>query len=485
MNKAKLVNDIPWIDDSSKGINIAVVGDIILDEYLDGRVDRISPEAPVPVHLVKNRTYTPGGAANAARNIKLAGGNATLFSVAGKDEAFDLLKKVYEEEGMNTDGILTVEDRPTIRKTRITTNAQQLVRIDWERVSPITSEQQSLLYNRMVDSDFDAILVSDYGKGALPNEFIKKIIELGHSRKVPIIIDPKGTDFDKYYGATLIKPNHKEACEALGLDPTVERDGEELARGLCEKFNFATALVTLGARGMVHVSAEGDVIQRKASAKEVFDVSGAGDCVAALVTLGAACKNNWESTIEIANLGAGIVVEKKWGTQPVTLAELAEAIESKDETLVALSSSHKLLSLEQAKTLFASPKFHDKSMVFTNGCFDILHAGHLSYLEKARAKGDYLVVGVNSDESISRLKGPSRPVVDQKNRLALLAGLWCVDYIVVFGDDTPEKLINELTPQVLTKGADWDVSKIVGGQHVLNNGGRVETVELVDRYFSL
>lgn len=470
---------LPWIKENGEELKIAVVGDIILDEYLDGRVDRISPEAPVPVHLVKNRTYTPGGAANAARNIRLSGAQAQLFSVAGNDEAFTLLKEVFENEGLPVDGILTTDDRPTIRKTRITTQSQQLVRIDWERVFPISEEQQDELYSKMEKSEFDAILISDYGKGALPDALIKKIIKLGKDRNVPVIVDPKGTNFSKYHGATLIKPNHKEACEALDLDSTVERDGETLARLLNEKFQFSSALVTLGARGMVLVSGEGTTVQRKPVAKEVFDVSGAGDCVAALITLSIASTNDLDFAVEIANLGAGIVVEK-WGTQPVYKSELLEALSEDKSKFAVLDSKGKIVSLEKAKSQLASPKYHNKRMVFTNGCFDILHAGHLSYLEKARAKGDYLVVGLNSDASITRIKGPSRPIVSEENRAALLAGLWCVDFVVVFDDDTPEKLIKELTPSILTKGADWDVDKIVGGSHVLNHGGTVETVELVE-----
>jgi D-beta-D-heptose 7-phosphate kinase/D-beta-D-heptose 1-phosphate adenosyltransferase len=478
MSHSVNTTELPWLG-SKEPLTIAVVGDIILDEYLDGRVDRISPEAPVPVHLVKNRSYTPGGAANAARNIRLSGAQAKLFSVAGNDEAYDMLKKVFIEDGMPVDGILTTDDRPTIRKTRITTQSQQLVRIDWERVFPIPDDQQAELYSRMEASSFDAILVSDYGKGALPDELIKKIISLGQERKIPVVIDPKGTNFDKYHGATLIKPNHKEACEALGLDSSVERDGETLARLLNEKFKFKSSLVTLGARGMVLVSGEEDVVHRKPVAKEVFDVSGAGDCVAALVTLGLTSNASLEDVVEISNIGAGVVVEK-WGTQPVRKDELLEALSGEHLRQQPLDSKGKIVGVEKLNSLLKGTQYHNKRMVFTNGCFDILHAGHLSYLEKARSKGDFLVVGVNSDKSISRIKGSKRPIVSQDNRTALLAGLWCVDFVIVFDDDTPEKLITSLTPQVLTKGADWDVDKIVGGAHVINHGGSVETVELVE-----
>ena len=469
---------LPWMNIKGQ-IKIAVVGDTILDEYLDGRVDRISPEAPVPVHLVESRTYTPGGAANAAMNIKLSGGEAQLFSIAGEDEACDMLFDFFKKEDMQTDGILKASDRPTIRKTRITTKAQQLVRIDWERVRPLPEGLQRELFAKLERCEFDAILISDYGKGVLPDSLIKEIIALGHKRDVPIVVDPKGTNFSKYYGATLVKPNHKEACEALGLDASVERDGETLARLLNEKFKFKNSLVTLGPRGMVLVSGEQKAITKKSVAREVFDVSGAGDCVAALVTLCLASGVDNSRTLEIANAGAGLVVGK-WGTQPVKKEELAQSLLKQNHENLIESSASKVVTLNQAKQLLTEHRAAEKRIVFTNGCFDILHAGHLSYLEKARNIGDILVVGINSDTSITKLKGPARPIVDQTNRASLLAGLKCVDYVIVFEDDTPEKLINELSPNVLIKGADWDVENIVGAKHVLDSGGTVETVDLLD-----
>ena len=473
------LKELPWVSEVDRELEIAVIGDIILDEYLDGRVDRISPEAPVPVHHVQNRTYTPGGAANAARNIGLCGAKACLFSVAGNDEAAELLKNVFIEEGLSVDGIITTEDRPTIRKTRITTQTQQLVRIDWERIVPISESLQDQIISLMSQRNFDAILISDYGKGALPETLIRKVIELGQQLNIPIVVDPKGTNFSKYFGATLIKPNHKEACEALGLDASVERDGETLARHLNDSFGFSASLVTLGPRGMVLVSKKGDIIQKRSLAREVFDVSGAGDCVAALLTLGLAAGTDIDLTVEIANLGAGIVVEK-WGTQPVRRSELLQELNGEHPRTQPFDSKTKIISLSHLKTLLKSPKFHDKRMVFTNGCFDILHAGHLSYLEKARSKGDFLVVGVNSDKSVSSIKGEKRPIVSEENRTALLAGLWCVDFVVLFDDDNPGTIISDLTPNILIKGADWEVDKIVGSDHVLKHGGVVETVDLVD-----
>jgi len=472
--------NLPWSLRKNNGnpVTVAVVGDLILDEYLDGSVDRISPEAPVPVHLVKNTSHTAGGAANAARNIRLAGGQALLFSVTGHDESYKTLCNILTDDGMSCDGILAVSDRTTIRKTRITSNSHQIVRIDWERVVPITEEQQDQLLDKMKKVAFDGLLVSDYGKGALPERFVKKAIELAQVRGVPIVVDPKGKDFSRYQGASVVTPNLKEASEALELSAS-SSDGEVLGRALQRKFNLGDILVTMSGKGMILVRQDGaPSIYRKPEAKEVYDVSGAGDTVAAIVALALATGTSPDTAIDLANLAAGRVVEK-WGTQPIYEDELIEALANKIIPESQKKSQEKILDLDRLVRVLDNNVLIKKDVVFTNGCFDILHAGHLSYLEKAKAKGDVLVVGLNSDQSISRIKGPSRPIVEQEHRAALLAGLACVDYVVIFDDDTPEKLIKAIRPNILIKGADWSIEKIAGGDFVLQRGGRVETIELV------
>ena len=472
-------HSLPWALRRNSGdpVTIAVVGDLILDEYLDGNVDRISPEAPVPVHLVTSTSQTAGGAANAARNIRLAGGQAILFSIAGQDEAYRTLTSILSDDGMPIDGIIALPDRTTVRKTRITASHQQLVRIDWEKIVPITNEQQDQLLQKMKKTQFDGLLVSDYGKGALPERFLREAISLATSRGVPVVVDPKGRDFSKYKGATVVTPNLKEASDALDI-PYGEQ-GEVLGRSLQTKFGLNQVLVTMSAKGMVLVRGKNEEsLYRKPEAREVYDVSGAGDAVAAILALSLASGTSDESAIKLASLAAGRVVEK-WGTQPIYESELIEALHYKTKETGFISTENKIMTIDKLIKHFESNSLHSKEIVFTNGCFDILHVGHLTYLEKARLKGDLLVVGLNSDQSISRLKGPTRPVIEEKFRARLLAGLACVDYVVKFEEDTPLELIKAVKPKILVKGADWSVDKIVGGDFVLETGGRVETVELV------
>lgn len=471
--------NLPWTLKRDQGtpVTVAVIGDLILDEYLDGSVDRISPEAPVPVHLVKSISQTAGGAANAARNIQLAGGKALLFSVGGDDEAYKTLCAILESDQISTEGLLSIPDRTTTRKTRVTSSSQQLVRIDWEKVVPISSDQQDLLIEKMKRSSFDGLLVSDYGKGALPDRFIKAAIALANDLGVPVVVDPKGKDFSKYKGARVVTPNLKEASEALDVPHGLA--GEELGRGLQSKFGLNQVLVTMSAKGMVLVrDKKEDPIFRQPEAREVFDVSGAGDAVAAIVALGLAAKASDEVTIDLANLAAGRVVEK-WGTQPIYEHELLEAYLHRSQPIKFVMTDKKVMDLDALLRHLHSPSFRSKEIVFTNGCFDILHVGHLTYLEKARSKGDILVVGINSDRSISSIKGPLRPIIEEKLRARLLAGLSCVDFVVQFDEDTPLDLIKAIRPNILIKGADWAVEKIVGGDFVLQNGGRVETIDLV------
>ncbi len=472
--------NLPWTLQRDQGlpVTVAVIGDLILDEYLDGSVDRISPEAPVPVHLVKSISQTAGGAANAARNIQLAGGRALLFSIGGDDDAFRTLCGILENDRMETQGIISIPDRTTTRKTRVTANSQQLVRIDWEKIVAITHEQQDMLLEKMKSSSFEALLVSDYGKGALPDRFIRAAIALANERGVPVVVDPKGRDFSKYKGARVVTPNLKEASEAL--DVPYGQSGEALGRALQDKFGLSQVLVTMSAKGMVLVRGEQDAhIFRQPEAREVFDVSGAGDAVAAIVALGLASGASDEDTIDLANLAAGRVVEK-WGTQPIYEHELLEAYLHRSQPIKFAQTDKKVTDLDHLLKQLKSPNFRSKEIVFTNGCFDILHVGHLTYLEKARSKGDVLVIGLNSDQSISRIKGPTRPIIEEKLRARLLAGLTCVDFVVQFDEDTPLELIKAIRPHILIKGADWAVDKIVGGDFVLEHGGRVETIDLVE-----
>lgn len=472
---------LPWFE-SNRKVRIAVVGDIILDEYLDGSVSRISPEAPVPVHRVTQTTRTAGGAANAARNIHHAGAEALLFSVAGQDEGAAQLFEILAADGISTGGIIHDSARPTIKKTRITASHQQLLRIDWERVHPIDEAIQDALFDRINSSEFDGLLISDYGKGTLPTVFVRRLIALANERKVPCVVDPKGKDFTRYAGSDLITPNTKEAVEALGLD-LEDRPwtGEDLGRRLQDKYGLRNILVTMGAKGMVYCPVSKDEAPQsvKPQAREVFDVSGAGDTVVAIMTLALGSGCPWPQAMSLANIAAGIVVEK-WGTQPVYRHELEAAWWSQqNHSGLQGSTRGKVVTKEELRALWRRPAFKDKRIVFTNGCFDILHAGHVTYLEAAKAKGDILVIGINTDASISRFKGPTRPIVQLDQRMMMLASLGCVDFVISFDEDTPRELIEYIKPTVLIKGGDYKLDEIVGRDFVEAYGGQVTTIDLV------
>ncbi|MEZ4742015.1 MAG: D-glycero-beta-D-manno-heptose 1-phosphate adenylyltransferase [Bdellovibrionota bacterium] len=471
---------LPWLKEKSP-LTIAVVGDVILDEYLDGSVYRISPEAPVPVHTVLNSFQTAGGAANAARNIQAVGGKALLASVCGDDETSKQLEFILNKDGIDSSCLVKCDDRPTTKKARVTANHQQLLRIDWEKAHPIHKKQQDKLYEKLEQNTFSVLLISDYGKGTLPREFLARLIKLANDRSIPCIVDPKGKDFSRYQGSDLITPNTKEACEALGLDIEEGWSGEELGRKLQKNFGLSNVLVTMGSKGMAFTpkTLDKNSISIKPKAREVFDVSGAGDTTVAIMALGLASGLDYEEAMQIANTAAGLVVEK-WGTQPVFQNELEEALwNERLHPTKGQGYQSKIIKREILKSILQSPSIKKKKVVFTNGCFDILHAGHVTYLEKAKAKGDILVIGINSDESIKRIKGASRPLIPLEQRQTMLAALQCVDFVVSFSDDTPLSLIEYLQPDILIKGSDYQEKNIVGAEFVKNTGGAVEVIDLV------
>jgi D-beta-D-heptose 7-phosphate kinase/D-beta-D-heptose 1-phosphate adenosyltransferase len=341
---------------------------------------------------------------------------------------------------------------------------------------------QERIYEALSLSEWDALLLSDYGKGGLPQSLLQRLILLGRSREKPVIIDPKGKDYGPYAGATLVTPNRKEACDALGIDSQVSVDAKALAENLYDKYEIENILVTLGPEGMLGL--EGDSRRSQhlpAVTREVFDVSGAGDTVVSVMALGLAAGSSLFDCMRLANVAAGRVVEK-WGTQPITREEILEALEQDHRQHGSFFSStqSKILPLRDLKAILGPHGKRRLRFVFTNGCFDILHAGHISYLEEARARGQALVVGINSDRSVRGLKGSSRPIIPCEQRMRLLAALQCVDYVVSFDEETPAKLISELMPDVLVKGADYEIHEIVGADLVQAAGGRVERIAFVE-----
>ena len=462
---------LPWEENT---VTVLVMGDVMLDECLDGEVSRISPEAPVPVQRVVERRRMAGGAANAARNVQLAGGKTHLCAVLGQDEVAAQLCEALEQDGISSACLVSAPRRETIRKTRIYAQNQQMLRVDHEQIQPLSSAEQEQLYATAERLRFDVLLLSDYGKGTLPPALSTRLIALAHHQGSKVVVDPYGCDFQHYADADLITPNLPEARRALATVAAQHDDGEQLARALQRHYpRLRDVLVTMGKEGMVYVShttAQTPVLQRT-RAREVFDVSGAGDTVAALMALAAGCDVPVPQALELASHGAGLVVEKR-GTQAVTAAELKQSLSIAESH----SSAHKIVDPQQLSTALAQ---HSGGIVFTNGCFDILHAGHVTFLEQARARGDVLVVALNSDHSVSRLKGNTRPIVPLKARLRLVAALSCVDFVSWFAEDTPAGLIARINPHVLVKGADWQTRDIAGADIVQRQGGTVTTIPLL------
>ncbi len=442
--------NLPWMKEKSP--RILVLGDVILDEYIDGSVTRISPEAPVPVHQVSHISYSLGGAANTARNIKLCGGEAFLIGAIGQDDSSKIFKNLLATDNMSDSLLMEDLSFQTIKKTRVTSLRQQLLRLDWEKKITLTSAMEKKILSHIKVIHPDVLVLSDYQKGILTKNFLQKLLELADYLHIQTIVDPKLEDFSAYKGANLITPNLMEARRALRLE-NENVTYEEMALSLRERFELRDVLITLGPEGMFFLGENGDSFHEKARKKEVYDVSGAGDTVVALMALCLASKLSAQESVKYANLGASLAVSK-WRTQSVTASEL------------------KLALCEEEKK-------QEKKIVFTNGCFDVLHYGHVSYLEEAKKLGDFLVVGLNSDDSVRRLKGQSRPVNPLEYRKKTLEALRFVDLVIPFEEDTPEELIKRVSPAVLVKGDDYKKSEILGASHVLSYGGEVKTISFI------
>ena len=448
--------------------HVLVFGDIILDRYISGSVDRVSPEAPVPVLKPSNEEIRLGGAANVALNLSSLGSNTTLIGVTGKDESstqiIDLLKK------NNIKKALSKSKHPTISKLRILASQQQLIRIDNEEEFSETDWQSSLSnYRKYINLKKNKVLIiSDYKKGTLRN--IPLIIREAKKLKKIILVDPKGDDFSKYKSADIITPNFQEFERVVGKvnsEPEITKKGKDLIKSL----NLNSLLITRGSEGMTLLDKRNGKVVREdfpTEARDVFDVSGAGDTVIASIAAGLAGGFSLSESIRLANLAAGIVVGKS-GTATVNQAELVPYL--------GLSESY--VSFNEVKVYSKDLHERGKKIVFTNGCFDILHAGHVEYLEAAKELGDKLIVAINTDRSVRKLKGSSRPVNTLAHRAKVLASLQCIDKVVFFDEDTPIKLIKAIRPDVLVKGGDYKLKDIVGHKEVSQSGGSVVTIPLV------
>lgn len=474
--------NLPW--DIKKKVNVGIVGDFILDEYLEGDVNRISPEAPVPIHNVRSNRIIAGGAANVARNVKLLGGSVSVFGILGKDSSGDFLKEILAKDGINTEGLLSDDDATTIKKTRVSAGKQQLLRIDWEKIVPISEKMQNRLLKIITGQNFDAILISDYGKGGLSDAYLRGILDFALKNNIPVTVDPKGNDFSRYNGASLITPNRKEALWALGYDSLAELEKEDICQDLLKKYQIQNILVTLGAEGMMLGKNQIKENPKKtfhylsAEKREVYDVSGAGDTVIAVMTLVMGAKFSLEKGMYWANKAAGLECEK-WGTYPISSEELVAAATLEKSTSFK-DTKEKFISLKDFVSKKNQWNQRDIKIVFTNGCFDLLHSGHVSYLEEARKLGDILVIGINSDSSIKKIKGNLRPIQPLNHRSRVLSALSCVDFVIPFDEDTPLNLIKKISPNILVKGSDYTVEQIIGNKEVLNSGGTVETIPLIE-----
>ena len=453
--------------------HILVVGDVMLDNYYKGDVRRISPEAPVPVFRKRSERSVLGGAANVAANLVAANQQTSMMSIIGRDANGQTMMQLFENLSINADLVITLPRSTTIKTRFLADNNQQLLRMDVEDTDPITKVESNRILKKLqkVIDDFDLILMSDYLKGLLTQEFTQGVIKLARKHDIPVVIDVKDPKYGKYYGATLLKPNLNELRSLTGKNVQTDEEIVEAAEELRKRSNCQYVLATLGAKGMVLVG-DGDPYFVKSLARDVYDVSGAGDTTIAYL---ATCMANGmpiRDSVDIANHAAGIQVGKV-GTSSVSWQEVRDLISNEDHGI-----AHKILSVEELNSFRKDNA--QKKIVFTNGCFDILHVGHKRYLQQAATLGDILVVGVNSDASVRRLKGPTRPVNNEQDRAEMLSALGFIDYVVIFDEDTPYELIKKIQPDVLVKGGDYKPEEVVGRDIVEARGGRLELISFVE-----
>ena len=438
--------------------NILVIGDLMIDHYLWGSANRISPEAPVQVVDIKKETSVLGGAGNVVNNLKTLGCDVTVMSVIGDDEVALQLQVMLED--INAKHYLVLdENRKTSKKSRIIASNQQVVRYDSESKINITQEASSLITLKILESiqQFDIIIVSDYGKGVITNELMSKIIFIANGANIKVLVDPKGLDYTKYRGAYTLTPNKSEAQKASSIIINDDESLKEALKILRFQASLEVSLITLSEDGLAILNQENEVIVIPTVAREVYDVTGAGDTVISALAY-YLCKNNdIIQSLEFANLAAGVVVGKL-GSATASLEEIEEYKSSLHKSSI---ESH-IKTFEQIEQTVKRLKKKGSKIVFTNGCFDILHKGHVSYLDVAKSFGDILILGLNSDASVKRLKGEQRPINTQDDRGYILAALESVDYVVNFNEDTPYELIKLIQPDILVKGADYENKTIVG-----------------------
>lgn len=455
---------------------ILVIGDVMCDVYLWGTVSRISPEAPVPVFESMERRPALGGAANVAANLRALGCEVSLLSVIGADVAGQEIRTLLDKQGIAAAWLVEDPARPTTEKTRLIAHQQQMMRLDREDRSPLDHAMSHRVceHAQALLPEVDGVVCSDYGKGLCTPGVLGPIFEQARAAGRPIIVDPKARDFSLYRGATVVKPNLAEVEQASGMRLEDEADIEEAAALLCRQSQVDALLVTRGKDGMSLFQPPQAPLHIPANARDVFDVTGAGDTVIAAFSMAVLSGLSFAAAALLANAAAGIVVGKV-GTAVVSPVELRAALQQQEST-----ESRKVLERDALVRVVQQHRQQGRRMVFTNGCFDLLHVGHMRYLQQARLFGDLLVVALNDDASVLRLKGEQRPLIPQAERASVLAALACVDYVTVFSEDTPLELIRLLRPEVLVKGGDYVPETVVGRDEVESYGGSVEIVPYVE-----
>jgi D-beta-D-heptose 7-phosphate kinase/D-beta-D-heptose 1-phosphate adenosyltransferase len=453
--------------------HVLVIGDVMLDRYLVGDVGRISPEAPVPVVLIKSEETRAGGAANVAANLALLGVNTHLIGCVGKDNEAKTLSQLIKKTGAKAN-LIASKVRPTIAKTRILGGHQQMMRLDQEDSAIFSSTENTTLL-KAIETEIakkpSIVILSDYAKGIFSEKVCQQVIKSCKTKKIPVLVDPKGSSYKKYQGATALTPNKKETAEACGTN-SQDVDLIKKATGLKTKLGLSFMAVTRGEEGITLIDKTAHHLP--ASTLQVFDVSGAGDTV--IATLAAGLMHNLTplQSLELANIAAGVVVGKV-GTVPIKQADLLEALTAKQGN----EQAHKICNLTELLTKVETWEKAKQKIVFTNGCFDLLHAGHVTYLEAAKKRGDKLILGLNTDRSVRALKGKSRPVVNENDRARVLAALESVDAVILFDEDTPLKLIKAIKPNIIAKGSDYRADQVVGGKEVQSWGGEIALIKLV------
>lgn len=454
-----------------KSPKILVVGDLMIDHYLWGSCDRISPEAPVQVVNIENEDIVLGGAGNVINNLKALGAKVDVISVVGGCEISDELKALLNDISVDTRYLITQKDRITSKKSRIIASHQQVVRYDRESANEINNRSQETVLNsfKKIIKNYDNVLLSDYGKGVLTHSLTQNLIKIANENNKKVLIDPKGLDYSKYKGAYLLTPNKKEASEATKINIDDDASLTEAITQLKSECGLDVSLITLSEQGVAIY--DDDLRTHPTVAREVFDVTGAGDTVLASLGFSLACGYDIDDAVKFSNLAAGVVVGKI-GSATATLNEIIEY----ESSLNKSTSDEHIKTFDEIKDLAIDLKNRGKKIVFTNGCFDILHVGHVKYLEEAKNFGDVLILGLNSDESVTALKGEGRPINLQMDRAYILAALEPVDYVVIFSEDTPYDLIKLIKPHILVKGGDYE-GKEVAGQDIADE---LKLVQFVD-----